>query len=153
MIPLCFSLLCMSQQLMLPIIKNNKRIKTCVITDILNCGLFSLMELTKIEMGDRVLQSIISYIHTCMQILLQLLELTCTWQSSQDAYVLNRHCELCKQSSWSLARSSQENRPFFTASGSGHLKSHLDHCCFIHTCTHTLISIYLCRYSCRWKSL
>ncbi len=32
---------------------------------------------------------------------------------------LSRHCEPCKQSSWSRARNSQENRPFLTASGVG----------------------------------
>ncbi len=41
-----------------------------------------------------------------------------TWQS-QDACALSRHCESCKQSSWSRARNSQENRPFLTASGVG----------------------------------
>ncbi len=39
-----------------------------------------------------------------------------TWQS-QDACTLSRHCEPCKQSSWSRARNSQENRAFLTASG------------------------------------
>ncbi len=34
-----------------------------------------------------------------------------TWQT-QDACALSRHCEPCKQSSWSQARNSQENRPF-----------------------------------------
>ncbi len=34
-------------------------------------------------------------------------------------YTLSRHCEPRKQSSWSLARNSQENRPFLTASGVG----------------------------------
>ena len=38
---------------------------------------------------------------------------------SQDACALCRHCEPCKQSSWSRARNSQENRPFLTASGVG----------------------------------
>ncbi len=42
----------------------------------------------------------------------------CTWQS-QDACALSRHCEPCKQNSWSRARNSQENRPFLTASGVG----------------------------------
>ncbi len=39
-----------------------------------------------------------------------------TWQT-QDACALSRHCEPCKQSSWSQARNSQENRPFLIASG------------------------------------
>ncbi len=43
---------------------------------------------------------------------------TRTWQS-QDACTLSWHCEPCKQSSWSQARNSQENRPFLTASGMG----------------------------------
>ncbi len=41
-----------------------------------------------------------------------------TWQS-QFAYALSRHCDPCKQSYWSQARNSQENRPFLTASGVG----------------------------------
>ena len=41
-----------------------------------------------------------------------------TWQS-QDACALSRHCEPCKQSSWSRARNSQENRPFLIARGVG----------------------------------
>ncbi len=47
-----------------------------------------------------------------------LIEVMCTWQS-QDACALSRHCEPCKQSSWSWAWNSQENRPFLTASGVG----------------------------------
>ncbi len=35
------------------------------------------------------------------------------------ACALSRHCESCKQSSWSRAMNSQENRPFLTASGVG----------------------------------
>ncbi len=38
---------------------------------------------------------------------------------SQYACALSRHCEPCKQSSWSQARNSQENRPFLTACGVG----------------------------------
>ncbi len=37
-----------------------------------------------------------------------------TWQS-QDACALSRHCEPCKQSSWSRARNLQENRSLLTA--------------------------------------
>ncbi len=47
-----------------------------------------------------------------------LIEVMCTWQS-QDACALSRHCEPCKQSSWSWAWNSQENRHFLTASGVG----------------------------------
>ena len=47
-----------------------------------------------------------------------LAKLMCTWQS-QDACALGRHCEPCKQSSWSQARNLQENRPFLTASDVG----------------------------------
>ncbi len=36
-----------------------------------------------------------------------------------DVCALSRHCEPCKQSSWSRARNSQENRTFLTASGMG----------------------------------
>ena len=49
-----------------------------------------------------------------MQILLLLLAVMRTWQS-QDVCALSRHSELCKQSSWSRARNSQENRSFLTA--------------------------------------
>ncbi len=71
------------------------------------------------------------FTHTQMQILLQLLAVMCTWQS-QVACALSRHCEPYKQSSWSWATNSQENRPFLTASvWCGHPKSHLDHCCFM----------------------
>ncbi len=56
--------------------------------------------------------------HTQMQILQQPLAVMRTWQI-QDACALSRHCEPCKQSSWSRARNSQENRPFLTASGVG----------------------------------
>ena len=54
--------------------------------------------------------------HTYIQIILQPLEVMCTRQS-HDAHALNRHIELCKQSSWSWARNSQDNRVFLTASG------------------------------------
>ncbi len=50
------------------------------------------------------------------------LEVTPTWQS-HDACTLSRHCERCKQSSWSWARNSPENRPFLTTSGMGTRKS------------------------------
>ena len=59
-----------------------------------------------------------SHLHMQKKILLQPLAVMCTWQS-QDACALDRHCEPCKQSSWSQARNSQENRPFLTASGVG----------------------------------
>ncbi len=59
-----------------------------------------------------------TYTHTHTQILLQPLAVMCTWQS-QDACALSRHCEPCKQSSWSRARNWQENRLFLTASGVG----------------------------------
>ncbi len=59
-----------------------------------------------------------THTHTYIQILLQSLVVMCTWQS-QDACALSIHCEPCKQSSWSRARNSQENRPFLTASGVG----------------------------------
>ncbi len=61
---------------------------------------------------------VISFTHTYMQILLQLLAVMLTWQS-QDACALSKHCEPCKQSSWTQARNSHENRPFLTASSVG----------------------------------
>ncbi len=39
--------------------------------------------------------------------------------------------QACKQSSWILAKNLHENRPFLTCKWCGHLKSHLDHYCFI----------------------
>ncbi len=64
----------------------------------------------------KCITSIHIYIYrTCMQILLQPLAVMCTWKS-QDACALSRHCEPCKQSSWSQARNSQENRSFLAAS-------------------------------------
>ena len=42
-----------------------------------------------------------------------------------------RHCEPCKQSSWSWARNLQKNRPFLIASGVGTQPVHLEHCCFM----------------------
>ncbi len=60
-----------------------------------------------------------THMHKCkMQILLQPLVVMRTRQS-QDACALSRHCESCKQSSWSWARNLQENRPFLTGSGVG----------------------------------
>ncbi len=62
-----------------------------------------------------------------------------TWQS-QDACALCRHCEPCKQSSWSRVRNSQENRPLFAASCMGTQVPPLDHCSYMrkgHTCTRT----------------
>ncbi len=60
-----------------------------------------------------------------------------TWQS-QDACALSRHCEPCKQSSWSRVgtrrRKGLSSQAFPQGKWCGHQKSHLDHCCFMKKC-------------------
>ncbi len=52
----------------------------------------------------------------------------CTWRS-QDDCALSRHCEPCKQSSWSRASKLAGEQASPHSKWYGHPKSHLDHCC------------------------
>ncbi len=58
-----------------------------------------------------------------MQILLQPLVVMRTWQS-QDVCALSRHCEPCKQSSWSRAKGLTGEQAFPHSKWCGHPKSH-----------------------------
>ncbi len=84
--------------------------------------MYKITKFDECALGSFIPMCVNSQTHTrckCkMQILLLPLGGHAHWKS-QDAYVLSRHCEPCKQSSQSQSRNSQENRPFLTASGVG----------------------------------
>ncbi len=80
------------------------------------------------NLNANIITHVQSHVHTLTHshthILLQPLAVMHTGQSL-DVCALSRHCEPCKQSSWSWAKNSQEKGLFPHSKWCGHPKSHL----------------------------